>query len=107
MPVVRAISVRREVQIANLVHCKRKEYLQNIGMYDISVFLAIPVEHSKSCFFFFVSLAKHENIQITFFFGNKCRTFRIALFFFAKYVEHSKLCNLVLCKGEKHAQEDK
>jgi hypothetical protein len=45
MPVVRAISVRREVQIANLVHCKRKEYLQNIGMYDISVFLAIPVEH--------------------------------------------------------------
>jgi hypothetical protein len=68
------------------------QYLQNIE--NRAVFL-----------FFLAKQEKHSNRTV--FFGNKCRTFTIALFFFPKCVEHSKLCSSVLCRGEKNAQEDK
>jgi hypothetical protein len=35
------------------------------------------------------------------------KNIKIAPFFLATNVEHSKLCSSVLCRGEKHAQEDK
>ncbi len=66
---------------------------QNMKNIQIALFfLATNVEHSESHCFFLATNVEHSE--------SHC-------FFCAKYVEHSKLCSSVLCRGEKHAQEDK
>jgi hypothetical protein len=58
---------------------------------------------------FLFSWQNMKNIQIALFFlaTNVEHSESHCFFFFAKYVEHSKLCSSVLCRGEKHAKEDK